>query len=75
MNSTVNSDSYAILTVSRRKQREIRTNLTLKRDQKYFHSGRELQGLKLDMRNSHNQIRTRSAGKVVSLIPDSERHG
>jgi len=75
MNSAVNSHRYAIVTVSRRKQRKIRTNLALRRDQKYFHSGRELQGLKLDMRDSHNQIRTRSAGKVVPLIPDSERHG
>ncbi len=45
---------YTIFTYSCRKQHEIRTNLTQKRDQKYFHSDCELEGLELDLRNSHH---------------------
>ena len=63
---TVKSRRYAILTVRRRKRREIRTNSTERRDQKYFHSGRELESLELDLRNSHDQSRTRTAGQVAS---------
>lgn len=63
---TVKSYRYAILSVSRRKRREIRTNLTRRRDQKYFHSGRELEGLELNLRNSHFQSRTRTAGQAAS---------
>jgi len=43
---------YAILTYSCRKQREIRTNLTQKRDQKYFHSDLELDVLEFDLRRT-----------------------
>jgi len=68
MCSTVKSRRYAIFTINRRKRREIRTNLTQRRDQKYFHSGRELEGLELDLRNSHDQSRIRTAGQVVSHL-------
>ena len=47
---TAKSLRYAILTYNHRKQQEIRTNLTQKRDQKYFHSDRELEGLELHLR-------------------------
>lgn len=63
---TVKSHRYAILIVNRLKRREIRTNLPQKREQKNFHFGRELNVLELDLRNSHNQSRTRTAGQVVS---------
>ena len=63
---TAKSLRYAILTDIRRKQHEIRTNLTHKRDQKNFHSDRELEGLELNLRNSHNQSRARTAGQMAS---------
>ena len=63
---TAQSLRYAVLIYSCRKQHEIRTNLSHKRDQKYFHSDRELEGLELNLRNSHDQSRTRTAGQVAS---------
>ncbi len=63
---TAKSFRYAVLTYNRRKQEEIRTNLTHKRDQKNFHSDRELEGLELNLRNSHNQSRARTAGQMAS---------
>ncbi len=63
---TAKSFRYAVLTYNRRKQQEIRTNLTHKRDQKNFHSDRELEGLELNLRNSHNQSRARTAGQMAS---------
>ena len=65
---TVKSLRYAILTYICRKQHEIRTNLTHKRDQKNFHSDRELEGLELNLRNSHNQSRARTAGQMASCF-------
>ena len=49
---TAKSLRYAILTYSCPKQQEIRTNLTHKRDQKYFHSDRELDVLEFDLRKT-----------------------
>jgi len=70
MHSEVKSVRYAVLASNRHKQRKIRTNLTPKRDQKYFHFDLELESLELDLRNSKDQSRTRSAGEVVSVVPD-----
>jgi len=61
----VKSYRYAILTVSDRQRCEICTNLTQKRDQKYFHSDRELNVLEFDMRKSDDVSRTRTAGQVA----------
>jgi len=49
---TAQSLRYANLTYSCRKQQEIRTNLTHKRDQKYFYSDRELDVLEFDLRKT-----------------------
>ncbi len=49
---TVKSLRYAILTYSCRKQQNNCTNLTQKRDQKYFHSDRELDVLEFDLRRT-----------------------
>ena len=62
MCSTVKSHRYAVFTISRRKRREIRTNLTQRHDQKYFHSGRELDVLEFDLRKSDDVSRSRTAG-------------
>ena len=63
---TAKSLRYAILTYSCCKQHEIRTNLTHKGDQKNFHSDDELEGLELNLRNSQNQSRARTAGQMAS---------
>ena len=56
------SHRYAVLTVSRRKRLEFRSILTLKHDQKYFHSGRELDVPEFDLRKSDDVTRGRTAG-------------
>ena len=66
INPVVKSHRYANLTYSCRKQQEIRTNLTQKRDQKYFNSDRELEGLELHLRDCHDQSRARTAGQMMS---------
>ncbi len=62
MFSTVKSHRYAILTVSRRKRLEFRSILTQKLDQKYFHSGRELDVLEFDLRKPDDVSRGTTAG-------------
>ncbi len=64
--STVKSHRYTILTVSYWQRREIRSILTLKHDQKYSHSGRELGVLEFDLRKSDDVSRARTAGQMAS---------
>ncbi len=73
--STVKSHRYAILTLSYRQRREIRSILTLKHDQNYPHSGRNLDVLEFDLRKSDDVSRGRTAGSVELPMPVGERHG
>ncbi len=60
------SHRYEILTVNRRKRLVFGSILTLKHDQKYSHSGRELDVLEFDLRKSDDVSRGRTAGSVES---------
>lgn len=75
MFSRVKSHRYAVLTLSYRQRREIRSILTLKHNEKNSHSDRALGVLEFDLRKSNDVSRGRTAGSVESPMPVGERHG